>query len=125
MRTQQVNDNELFRRRVGQHLLKRRQHVGIVFAGALGALLVHIELLVGLFREHRQHGVARRHRLLVGYPEGFITRLLHQVHQRGFGQIQVRVLLIREGQRLLQNLNCVGTRCDHIVEHGKVGIGLT
>ena len=81
MCAQQMHDDKFLRCRVCQNLFKRCQDVSVVFAGALGTLLVHIELLVGLFREHGQHGITRGHRLLVGDPEGFITRLFHQVHQ--------------------------------------------
>ncbi len=48
MRPQQMHDDELLRRGIGQHLLKRIQHVGVVLASALSALLVHIKLLVCL-----------------------------------------------------------------------------
>ncbi len=108
MGPEQMHDDELFRCRIRHHLFKRRQHVGVVLARALGALLVHIELLVGLLRKDRQHGVAGGHRLLVGDPEGLIPGLLHHVHQRRFGQVEVRILFVRKGQRLLQDLNSVG-----------------
>ena len=58
MRPQQVNDNKLLRRRVSQNLFKRCQNVGIIFTCALGTLLVHVKLLIGLLREYREHSVA-------------------------------------------------------------------
>ena len=87
MRTQQMNNDEFFRRRIGQYLFKRRQHVAVVFTRTLGALLVHIELLIRLFGEHGQHSVTRGHGLLISDPEGLITRLFHHVHQRRLRQI--------------------------------------
>ena len=109
MRTQQVHDDELFRCRVGQYFFKWRQHIAVIFARTLRTLLIHIELLIRLLREHGQHGVASRHRLLIGDPEGFITCLFHHIHQRRLSQVQVRILLVGEGQRLLQDFNGVRT----------------
>ncbi len=60
------------------------------YSRALSALLVHIELLISLLREHGQHGITRRHRLLVSDPEGFIPGLFHHIHQRWLRQIPVR-----------------------------------
>ena len=109
MRTQQMNNDQFLRRRVIQHFLERLQHVGVVFTRTLRTLLVHVVLLVGLARKYRQHGIAGGHRLLVCDPVGLIPRLFHHVHQRRFRQIQVRVLLVREGQRLLQDFDRVRT----------------
>ena len=123
MRTQQMNDDQFLRRRVLQHFLERLQHVGVVFTRTLRTLLVHVVLLVGLARKYRQHGIAGGHRLLVGDPEGFIPRLFHHVHQRRLCQVQVRVLFIGKGQRLLQDFNGVRTRRNHVIKHGQIRIG--
>ena len=123
MRTQQMHDDELFRCRVGQDFFKWRQHVAVIFARTLRTLLVHIELFIRLLREHRQHGVAGGHRLLISDPEGFITRLFHHVHQGRLSQIQIRVLFVSEGQRLLQDFNGVRTRRHHVIKHGQIRIG--
>ncbi|MNL88723.1 hypothetical protein D3C87_2186130 [compost metagenome] len=45
---EQMHDDELLLCRIGHHLFKWRQHVGVIFASTLGTLLVHIELLVSL-----------------------------------------------------------------------------
>ena len=123
MRTQQMNNDQFLRRRVIQHFLERLQHVGVVFTRTLRTLLVHVVLLVGLARKYRQHGIAGGHRLLVGDPEGFITCLFHHVHQRRLCQVQIRVLFIGKGQRLLQDFNGVRTRRNYVIKHGQIRIG--
>ena len=93
---EQMDHDELLRRRVVQHLGEGRQHRAVQLAGVLAALVVQVELRIGLLGEGRQHGVALGHSLLVGDPEGFVAGLLHQVHQRRIGEEAVGMLLVSE-----------------------------
>lgn len=93
---EQMDHDELLRRRVVQHLGEGRQHRAVQLAGVLAALVVQIELRIGLLGEGRQHGVALGHGLLVGDPEGLVAGLLHQVHQRRIGEEAVGMLLVSE-----------------------------
>ena len=117
VRAQQVDDDELARRAVGQNLAERLEYVTVVLTGVLVKVVVQVDLLIGLLGEGGEHGVALGHGLLVGDPVGLVTRLLHHVHDRRRGQVGVRILLIGKGQHLLQGLDGVGPRRHHVVEH--------
>ncbi len=102
VRAEQMDDNELARRIVVQHLLERREDVLVVFARILRAAVVHVMLHIHMFGECGQHGIALGDGLLVGDPVGLVARLFHDVHQRRSGQAEVGVLLVGEGQHLFQ-----------------------
>ncbi|MNZ49290.1 hypothetical protein D3C78_670550 [compost metagenome] len=117
VRAEQMHDDEFARCPVGQGLVERLDHVAVVLRGVLVAVVVQVHLLVGLFGEGREHGVALGHGLLVGDPEGLVACLFHHADQRWRRQVQVRVFFVGEGQDLLQRLNGVGARGDDVVEN--------
>ena len=119
---EQMDHDEFLRRRVVQHLGEGRQHRAVQLAGVLAALVVQVELRIGLLGEGRQHGVALGHGLLVGDPEGLVAGLLHQVHQRRIGEEAVGMLLVSERQHLLQHLDGVWPRRHHVVEYREVPV---
>ena len=113
---EQVNHDEFAWCAVRQDLVKGLQDIAVILAGILVAVVIEVDLLVSLLGEGGEHGVAFGHGLLVGDPEGFVTRLFHHADQRRSAEVQVRVFFVGEGQHLLQGFDGVRTRRDDVVK---------